>query len=164
MRETWVGSLDWEDPLEKEMATHSSILVWRIPWREEPGGLQSTRSQRAGHDSMTFTFQSYVIALETTHCCLGTKSCPTLRPHELQHTRLPCPSHNLLDFVQAHVHCISDVIRPSHSLQPPSPLTLCLSQHQGLFQWVSSSYQVAKVLELQLQHQSFQSIFRIDFL
>ena len=78
VRETWVGSLDWEDPLEKEMATHSSILVWRIPWREEPGGLQSMRSQRAGHDSMTFTFQSYVIALETTHCCLGTKSCPTL--------------------------------------------------------------------------------------
>ena len=42
MRETWVRSLDWEDPLEKEMATHSSILAWRIPWTEEPGGLQST--------------------------------------------------------------------------------------------------------------------------
>ena len=42
MRETWVRSLGWEDPLEKEMATHSSILAWRIPWTEEPGGLQST--------------------------------------------------------------------------------------------------------------------------
>ena len=50
MWETWVRSLGWEDPLEKEMATHSSILVWRIPWTEEPGGLQSTRSQRVGHD------------------------------------------------------------------------------------------------------------------
>ena len=50
MRETQVGSLDWEDPLEKEMATHSSILAWRIPWTEEPGGLQSTGSQRVGHD------------------------------------------------------------------------------------------------------------------
>ena len=50
MRETWVGSLDQEDPLEKEMATHSSILAWRIPWTEEPGGLQSTGSQRVGHN------------------------------------------------------------------------------------------------------------------
>ena len=50
MQETWVQSLGWEDPLEKEMATHSSILAWRIPWREEPGGLQSTGSQRVGHN------------------------------------------------------------------------------------------------------------------
>ena len=50
MRETWVGFLGWEDPLEKEMATHSSILAWRTPWTEEPGGLQSTGSQRVGHD------------------------------------------------------------------------------------------------------------------
>ena len=49
MRETWVRSLGWEDPLEKEMAIHSSILAWRIPWTEEPGGLQSTGSQRVGH-------------------------------------------------------------------------------------------------------------------
>ena len=50
MRETWVRSLGWEDPLEKEMATHSSILAWRIPWTEEPGRLQSIGSQRVGHD------------------------------------------------------------------------------------------------------------------
>ena len=50
MRETWVRSLGWEDPLEKEIATHSTILAWRIPWTEEPGGLQSTRSQRVVHD------------------------------------------------------------------------------------------------------------------
>ena len=50
MQETWVQSLDWEDPLEKEMATHSSILVWRTPWAEEPGGLQSMGSQRVRHD------------------------------------------------------------------------------------------------------------------
>ena len=50
MRETRVRSLGREDPLEKEMATHSSILAWRIPWTEEPGGLQSTGSQRVGHD------------------------------------------------------------------------------------------------------------------
>ena len=50
MQETWVQSLGREDPLEKEMATHSSILAWRIPWTEEPGGLQSMGSQRVGHD------------------------------------------------------------------------------------------------------------------
>ena len=50
MQETWIRSLGQEDPLEKEMATHSSILAWRIPWTEEPGGLQSMGSQRVGHD------------------------------------------------------------------------------------------------------------------
>ena len=61
MRETWVWSLGREDPLEKEMATHSSILAWRIPWTEEPGGLQSTGLQRVGHDwatSLSFPFLS----------------------------------------------------------------------------------------------------------
>ena len=50
MQETQVQSLGWEDPLEKGMAIHSSILAWRIPWAEEPGGLQSIGSQRVGHD------------------------------------------------------------------------------------------------------------------
>ena len=50
MWETWVQSLGWENPLEEGMATHSSILAWRIPWTEEPRGLQSIRSQRVGHD------------------------------------------------------------------------------------------------------------------
>ena len=50
MWETWVQSLAWEDPLEKGMATHFSILAWKIPWTEEPGGLQSMGKQRVGHD------------------------------------------------------------------------------------------------------------------
>ena len=50
MQETWVRSLGQEDPLEKGMASHSSMLAWRIPWTEEPGGLQSRGSQRLGHD------------------------------------------------------------------------------------------------------------------
>ena len=50
MQETWVQSLGWEDLLEKEMATHSSILAWKIPWTEEPGGLQSMGLQRVGHN------------------------------------------------------------------------------------------------------------------
>ena len=50
MKENWVQSLGWKDPLEKGMATHSSIFAWKIPWMEEPGRLQSTGSQRVGHD------------------------------------------------------------------------------------------------------------------
>ena len=53
--ETWVRSLGWEDPLERGMATHSSILAWRLPWTEEPGGLQSMGLQRVGHDRVTNT-------------------------------------------------------------------------------------------------------------
>ena len=50
MQETWIRSLGWEDPLEKEIATHSSTLAWKIPWIEEPGGLQSMGSQRVRHN------------------------------------------------------------------------------------------------------------------
>ena len=53
MQETWVQFLVWEDPLEKEMATHSSLLAWKIPWTEEPGGLQAMGSQRVGHNLAT---------------------------------------------------------------------------------------------------------------
>ena len=61
MEKTWVQSLGWEDPLEKEMATHSSVLAWEIPWTEEPGGLQFMGSQRVGHDSETKHQQLHLI-------------------------------------------------------------------------------------------------------
>ena len=70
--------------------------------------------------------------------------------------------HYLLEFAQIHVHWVCDAIQPSHPLSSPSPPAFNLSQHQGLFQWVSSSHQVAKVLELQLQHQFFQWTFRAE--
>ena len=72
--------------------------------------------------------------------------------------------HRLPGLARTHVYRVSDVIQPSHPLSYPSPPSFNLSHHQGLFQWVSFSHQVAKLLELQLQHQSFQWIFRIDFL
>ena len=101
--------------LEKEMATHSSVLAWRIPGMGVPGGLPSIGSHRVGHD-----WSDLAAAAACYH------------------------------------------------LPSPSPLAFSLSQHQGLFQWVSSSYQVAKVLEFQLQHQSFQwnsglIFFKIDW-
>ena len=72
--------------------------------------------------------------------------------------------HQLLEFTQTHVHWVGDAIQPSHPLLSPFPPALNLSQHRGLFKWVSSSHQVAKVLELQLQHQSFQWTPRTDLL
>ena len=67
MQETWIQSLGWEDTLEKEMASHSSILAWRIPRTEEPGGLQSTGSQRVGHDWAT----SLQVTEQQQHCPSG---------------------------------------------------------------------------------------------
>ena len=68
--------------------------------------------------------------------------------------------HQLPELTQTQVHWVGDAIQPPHPLSSPSPPTFNLSQHQDLFQWVSSLHQVAKVLEFQLQHQSFQWIFR----
>ena len=77
-------------------------------------------------------------------------------PHLPVHCQLP-------EFTQTHVHWVGDAVQPSHPLSSPSP-AFSLSQHQGLFKWISSSYQVAKVLEFRLQHQSLQWIFRTDLL
>jgi len=88
---------------------------------------------------------------------------PLSRSNSLRLTDCSTPGssvlHYLLEFAPITVHWTSDAIQPSHPLSPPSPFALNLSQHQGLFWWVSSSHQVAKVLGL--QHQSFQWIFRI---
>ena len=72
--------------------------------------------------------------------------------------------HQLPEFTQTHVHWVGDAMQPSHPLSSPSPPAFSLSQSQGLFKWVSSSHQVAKVLEFQLQHQSFQWRPRTDLL
>ena len=92
------------------------------------------------------------------------QSCPTLCD-PMNHSTPGLPVHHQLpESTQTHVHWVSDTIQPSHPLSSPSPPALKLSQHQGLFQWVSSSHQVAKVLEFQLQHQSFQWTPRTDLL
>ena len=91
------------------------------------------------------------------------QSCPTLcNPMDCSMTGFP-GHHQLPELAQTHVCQVGDAIQPSHPLSSPSPPALNLSQHQGLFQWISSSIQVAKVLELQLQHQSFQWVFMTDF-
>ena len=100
-----------------------------------------------------FQFQfSSVTQLCPTLCDLMDCSTPGFPVH-----------HQLLEFSQTHAHSVGDAIQPSHPLSSPSPPALNLSQHQGLFKWVSSVHEVAKVLEFQLQYQSFQWIFRTDF-
>ena len=93
-----------------------------------------------------------------------TQSCLTLcDPMDYSTPGLPI-HHHLLEFTQTHVHWVADAIQPSHPLLSPSPPYFSLSQYHGLFKWVSYSHQVAKVLEFQLKHQSFQWIFKTDFL
>ena len=91
--------------------------------------------------------------------------CLTLRdPMNCSTPGLPV-HHQLLEVTQTHIHWVSDAVQPSHPLSSLSPPALNSSQHQNLFQWVNSSHEVAKVLELQLQHQSFQrTSFRMDWL
>ena len=127
------------------MATHSSILAWEISWTEEPGELQSSQS-------VSSVTQSFSTLCNPMDC-----STPGFPVH-----------HQLPELAQTHVYQVGDAIQPSHPLSSPSPSAFNLSQHQGLCQWVSSSHQVAKVLEFQLQHQSSNEYsglvsFRIDW-
>ena len=92
------------------------------------------------------------------------QSCPTLCGSMNCSTPGLPVYHQLLEFTQIHVHRVSDAIQPSHPLSSPSPPAPNPSQHQSLLQWVNSLHEVAKVLEFQLQHQSFQWIFRTGFL
>ena len=93
-----------------------------------------------------------------------TQLCPTLcNPKNRSTPGLPV-HHQLPEFTQTHVHRVSDAIQPSHPLSSPSPPSPNPCQHQSLFQWVNSSHEVAKVLEFQFQHHSFQRNPRDDLL
>ena len=96
-------------------------------------------------------------------CCSVAKQCPTFcDPMDCSMPGFPVLQY-LPEFAQIHVHWVGDANQSAYLLLSPSPLALNLSQHQGLFQWSSSSHQAAKIQELQPQHQSFQWIFRTDF-
>ena len=89
--------------------------------------------------------------------------CPTLCDSMDYSTPGLSVPHHLPKFAQVHVHCIGDAIQPSHPLMPSSPSALNPLQHQRVFQSVSCSHKTTKILEFQLQHQSFQRVFRVDF-
>ena len=159
IQETQVWSLGGEDPMEKGMATHSSICAWRIPGTEKPSKLQPMGLQRVRHDWATNThthtkrkhvqsawemMASNITILQIWDaicCCSVTQSYPTLcDPMDCNMPGFPV-FHYLLEFAQIHVHWVNDTMQPSHPLLPLSPPACNFSQHQGLFQWVSSSYQ-----------------------
>ena len=114
---------------------------------------------RSTHFKKCFTFHHICIQFSSV-----SQLCPTLcNPMDCSRPGLPV-HHQFPELAQTHVHGVGDDIQPSHPLSSPSSPSFNLPQHQGLFQWVSSLHQVAQGLELQLQPQSFQWIFRTDFL
>jgi len=150
------------------MATHSSVLAWRIPETRKPGGaaiygvaqsrtrlkqlssssyipINHKKRKKKIKDNRQFNQFSSVAQLCPTFCSPVECSMPGFPVH-----------HQLLELTQTHVHCVGDAIQASHPLSSPSPLAFNISHHQGLFQGVNSLHQVPKVLEFQLQHQSFQ--------
>ena len=158
------------------MATHSSVLALRIPgtgawWAAVYGVAQrwtqlkwlSSSSSLPLTEKFIFLCGSFELKelllaflIGQDCCCLATQSCLTLWGPTECSTLGFLVLHFLLEFTQIHVPWIGDAIQPSYTLLTPFPVALNLSQHQGLFQWVSSSHQVAKVLEFQLKYQSFQ--------
>ena len=120
---------------------HFIIFLKRVSWENIPWFLKKSVSVQFSCSVMSYS----------------------LRPHELQHARPPCPLPTP-GIYTTHVHRVGDAIQPSHPLLSPSPPGPNPSQQQGLFQWISSSHQVTKVLEFQLQHQFFQRTVRTDLL
>ena len=112
----------------------------------------------SGCDSMVLSMVK-CISVQFSHSVMS----DSMRPMDNSTPGLPV-HHQLPEFTQTYVHWVGDAIQPPCPLPSSSLPTFTLSQHQGLFQWVSSLNPVAKVLEFQLQHQSFHWIFRVDFL
>ena len=158
MRETWVQSLGREDLLEKEMATHSSILAWRIPWMEEPGGLQSMGSQRVGHDWATsLTHSANEEASPTNTNCLEsekikTKTQPSKAQNDWEGTQGNLLGEKWMFYVVTglrtpglHRYSESEVTLSCRTLCNPMDCSLPGSSVHGIFQarvldWVATAF------------------------
>ena len=176
--------LNDQDSLGCSSSRRPASLLWAASEQKQKK-LQGLRRPRPGIFTGTLWLHSVVPGLAEIQCAKQpprkriqrggvhgtsvqfssvTQSCPTLYD-PMNHSMPGLPVHHqLLEFTQTLVHWVGDAIQPSHPLSSPSPPALNLCQHQGLFHWVSSSHQVAKILEFQLQRQSFQWIFRTDLL
>ena len=164
--------------LEEEMATHSSVLAWRIPgtggaWWAAVSGVAQSRTRLKWQEqqqqqqgsivdhlleirdiilvSQLLVFLKYVLILGSpVQFSSVAQSCLTLHD-PVDHSTPDLPVHHQLpESAQTHVHWVSDAIQPSHPLSSPSPPAFNLSQHQCLFKWVSSSHQVTKESEINL--------------
>ena len=146
----WLYSLQLKmEKLYTGSKNKTGSWLWLRSWT--PYCQIQTSLEESGENHWTSHFSS-VAQLCLTVCEPMSCSTPGLPVH-----------HQLLELAQTHVHGVGDAIQPSYHLSSPSPPVFNLSQHQGLFKWVSSLHQRAKVLEFQLQHQSFQWIYRTDF-
>ena len=153
--------------LELEFSTPQSFSPFTL--MPPPLSPLTTISMFLGPESISVMclfncFIFYFLHISSVKFSTVTQSCPTLcDPVNRSTPGLPV-NHQLPEFTQTHVHRVSDAIQPSHpplSHSPPAPNP---SQHQGLFQWVNPSHEVAKILKFQLQHQSFQWTLRTDLL
>ena len=151
------------DFINGHIKDHPPIL-WKHFEEIVGGGAALILSSKFCSFSAGFQIQIILLILRSFQFSSVTQICPTLcNPMDCSTPSL-LVYHQLPEFAQTHVHWVGDAIQPSHCLASLSPPAFNLSQHHGLLKWVSSSHQVAKVLKFQLQHQSFQWIFRTDFL
>ena len=142
---------------------HFMFGLWQTlwPWKKDESITEKANKEPAVLScSFCKPLESSTSDLSVWDNCCSVTLC---NPMDYSTTGFPV-LHYLPEFAQTHVHWVSKAIQPSHPLSPPSSLVLNLSQHHDLFQWVSSLHQVAEVLELQLQRQSFQWMLRVDFL
>ena len=139
----------WKLKFFQEIPPTPHLVIWLdrevclIPWLS---------LRKAGYSKPAILFTSHLHPVVSD----------SLRPQGRQHIRFSV-LHSLLEFAQIHVRWVGDAIQPSHSLSPSSP-AFSHSQHQGLLQWLGSLHQVDKVLELWLQHQSFQWILHLQYI
>ena len=144
---------------------HPKFCLWDLihHWVHKHQIFSITISMRPLYGQIKFVSFS-PFAFSSVQLSSVTQSCLTLCD-PMNHSTLGLPVyHQFLESTQTHVHWVSDAIQPSHPLLSPSPPALNLSQNKGLFKCISSSHQVAKVLEFQLKHQSFQWTPRTDLL
>ena len=157
-----VGWHHWLDGRESEWT--QELVMDREAWHAAIHGVAKSRTWLSNWTELNWSLLMYLNLKSFCHCCSVTQLCLILcDPMDCSMPGFPV-LHYLPEFTQIHVHGVGDTIQPSYPLSPPSPRALNLFQHQGLFQWDGSLHQVAKVLELQLQHQSFCKHSGLDFL
>ena len=158
--------------MHPEVFREKMFVIWNTLVKEERGKRREEgrtgKRKRKQKGRKKERKKRKVLTVSSTRYSVQFSSVPQSGPtlcDPVNHSTPGLPVHHQLpESTQTHVHWVGDAIEPSHPLSPPSPPAPNLSQHQGLFKWVSSSHQVAKVLEFQLQRQSFQWTPRTDLL